>query len=64
MTIFYVCPISWTSWLGYIIDLKSFVFLATGAKSRLPLFILEKATRFEFPTVFHEKYPFPGFVQD
>ena len=64
MTIFDVCPISWTSLLGYIIDLKSFFASCDGDEISPPLFIFENATKFEFPIVFHEKYPFPSFVQD
>ena len=28
------------------------------------LFVLEDTIEFEIPVVFHEKYPFPVFVQD
>ena len=58
MTIFDVCPISWTSLLGYIIDLKSFLFLAAGTKSRLPSLYLRKQPNLNFQSYFMKNTPF------
>ena len=43
-----------------------FYFFDSRDRSKISssLFIFENATKFEFPIVFHEKYPFPSFVQD
>lgn len=40
-------------------------FASCGRSKISPYFIiLENAIKSEFPILFHEKYPFPGFAQD